>query len=171
MMCGAFVVNWNMRHEQHIGQQPTLSTVADPDASFIGISFPVSASVETPCTRNKLRHKLDLCERQHNALAEMAQEPRDNIWAPKTETLIQDKVTSQGPGIYSVRNIECRSSICAVEVESLSDPYIGADYDFLATNGLIDGLTLFATPETDSSGRQINVTLVIFTKFYYPNRQ
>jgi hypothetical protein len=30
---------------------------------------------------------------------------------------------------------------------------------------------LFATPETDSSGRQINVTLVIFTKFYYPNRQ
>lgn len=131
------------------------------DKSVIGIAFPVSPSVDASCKRKNI----DLCERQHHALVEMAMEPRDEAWATRTEVLIQDEVQSQGSGTYSIRNIECRSSICAIEVQSPSGAYVGATYDFLVSNNLVDGLRIVGTPETDSSGHQISVALVIFVKF------
>jgi hypothetical protein len=131
------------------------------DRSVVGTAFPVPDSIETSCGRKNG----DFCERQHRALAEMAQEPRDEAWATKTESLIQHEIISQGPGIYSIRNIECRTSICAVEVQSLSGAYVGATYDFLTANNLVDGLRIAAPPETDSFGRQISVAVVIFVRF------
>jgi hypothetical protein len=151
--------------QANVNHQSIPSAPTGSDASVIGVVFPASASVEASCKRKKL----DFCEKQHNVLAEMAKEARDKAWAVKTETLIQDEVISQGPGIYSIRNIECRTSICAAEVESLSDAYVGADYNFLATNGLLDELRMVGAPETDNSGRQISVALVIFTKSFYKN--
>ena len=94
----------------------------------------------------------------------MAQEARDEVWATKTETLIQDEVMTQGSEIFSIRNIECRSSICAVEVQSSADAYVGASYNFLAINHLVDGLRIVGVPETDDLGHQISVALVIFVK-------
>jgi hypothetical protein len=134
------------------------------DDSVIGVPFPVPASAEGVCTISKRLHGPDLCERQHKLLAKMAKEPRDLAWAAKTETLIQDEVTSLSPGNYSIRNIECRSSICAVEMESLSDWYSGATIEFDNANNLVDGFRLHAV-ETDSVGREIKVSLVLFNKF------
>jgi hypothetical protein len=76
----------------------------------------------------------------------MAQEPRNIACAHNTEALIQGEVLSEGPGIYSIRNIECRSSICAVEVESTADAYISASNKFLTDNDLIDGLIFLGPP-------------------------
>jgi hypothetical protein len=113
----------------------------------------------------KRQHGSDLCERQHNRLAEMAKEPRDLAWAAKTESLIQDEVLSLSPGDYSIRNIECRSSICAVEIESVSSWYSAASIKFEDATGLVDGLRMSAV-ETDSVGREVKVSLVLFNKFY-----
>jgi hypothetical protein len=143
-------------------QQPTSLADSGVNRSVIGIPFPVSPSVDARC---KLIKKVDLCERQHNMLAKMAQEPRDNSWATKTEALIQDEVMSEKPGVYSIRNIECRSSLCAVEVESLSDAYVGESYDFLNPNNLVDGFRMGGAPETDDLGRQVSVTFLLFLKW------
>lgn len=112
-------------------QQPTPLGGFRVDRSVIGIPFPVSPSVEASC---KLTGKIDLCERPHSELAKMTQEPRDEAWAAKTEALIQDEVMSERPGVYTIRNIECRSSICAVEIESPPDAYIAPTYAFLNSN-------------------------------------
>jgi hypothetical protein len=95
----------------------------------------------------------------------MAQEPRDNAWAADTESLIQDEVVSRKPGTYSIRNIECRSSICAAEVASLSNGYVGETYDFLHTNDLVDAYSYLGSLETDDLGRPVSVTVVFFFKW------
>src|ERR1700722_19996001 len=120
-------------------RQPTPSGGSRVDRSVIGIPFPVSPSVEASC---KLTGKIDLCERPHSALAKMTQEPRDEAWAAKTEALIQDEVVSERPAIYTIRNIECRSSICAVEIESPPDAYIAPTYNFLKSNDLVYGIPM-----------------------------
>ena len=155
----------SVRERPYFQDSGTSSLSSGVDRSVIGIPFPVSASVEAYCINKAPLH----CEREHQALAKMAQQPRDEAWAAKTESQIQDEVISQGPGIYSIRNIECRSSICAVEVKSLSRAYIGANYNFLAVNGLFDDLNMFASPENDELGRRTQVTLVIFFKSFYQN--
>jgi hypothetical protein len=146
---------------------PKARPLSGTDDSVIGVPFLVPASLERVCVLGERKQGVDLCERQHNLLAEMAKQPRDLAWAAKTETLIQDEVLSLSPGDFFIRNIECRSSICAVELESPTSWYSGASYEFDAANGLVDGVTMGGAVETDSEGRQVKVSVVLFTKFDY----
>jgi hypothetical protein len=154
-------VQKQLEHTNSGGSQPKLAASA-VDRSVIGVPFPVSPSVETSC---KVTGKVDLCERPRKVLAKMIQEPRDEAWAAKTEALIQDEVVAEGPGIYSIRNIECRSTTCAVEVESLSDAYVGATSNFINANDLVYGFDMGLGRETDDLGRPVLVTFLFFFKW------
>jgi len=104
---------------QH-GQQTPGGPASEPDKSFIGNQFPMSDSVDAAC--KSLSHPV-LCDRLRHDLSEMAHQPRDPAWASDTEAKLQSLVESQKPHAYSVRNVECRETLCALEV--VSDGPIG----------------------------------------------
>jgi hypothetical protein len=130
------------------------------DQSVVGIPFAVSDSVEVVCKRRRV----NLCEMIHEDLTSLSHEARDLAWAPKIESLIRNKVSSQGPDTYSIRSVDCRSTICAVEVESTADAYISTNYNFQVANGLAEGRKAFGE-EVDASGHRVMVSLIVFVRF------
>jgi len=131
-------------------------------------AFPVSASVEADCQRRKD----EICDENWANLAQFSKEPRDPAWAPNMEALIRDDVLSQErPGRFRVRRIECRTSVCAAEIESSFEAHgvhggymggIQAGHEAIK-KPLRTHLSTFAL-EKDSSGRRMTVTLITFTR-------
>src|SRR5882724_1930123 len=126
------------------------------DRSVIGTPFSVSASVTASCTLDKI-----VCPRVYKKLAEFANEPRDNAWAAQEEANIQNQIESQGPDKYSIRNLECRTTICAVEVSSISNQYLGMAYYYMVKYSLSQDLGTGAY-ETDPLGDRVGVRLMTF---------
>lgn len=92
----------------------TLPRGSRADSSVIGRPFALSASMQAELSKSEAfrpaRDRLD----------QMARESRDTDWANAKETEIQALME----GRYSIRNIECRATICAVEVVRLAgDPF------------------------------------------------
>ncbi len=145
-------------------ESPTPKSVAreEPDDSVIGRPFPVSASVEARC-RNWANKADDPCEDVHKLLSRMAQEPRDTAWAAQMEEEIRDQVMTGSPGKYSIRAVECRTSVCAVEVASLFGLYFGPKYDDPLSSKLEQGIHTWGY-EFDASGGRITVTVMPFTR-------
>jgi hypothetical protein len=130
------------------------------DRSLIGTPFSVSQSVAATCARDKI-----ICPRIYKKLAEFTKEPRDNVWASQEEANIQNQIESLGPDKYSIRNLECRTTICAVEVSSNpSDHYLGMAYYYMVKYGLTQDLGTIGAYETDPLGARIDVTLMTFTR-------
>jgi hypothetical protein len=93
----------------------------------------------------------------------MAQEPRDPAWAPDMETKLQDLVMAE-PNKFSIRDIECRMSLCAVEVASVYGPYLGKiNSNNPLDNNLFTWFGMFGY-ETDPSAARITVTLLTFKR-------
>src|SRR5258708_14189178 len=88
------------------------STFSGIDESVVGQAFQVSASVKEGCRRDTIE-----CPVVMDSVARMIKEPRDRDWATHVEEKIQAAVDGQGPGRYVIRNLECRTSICILEVE------------------------------------------------------
>lgn len=82
------------------------------DDSYVNQPLPISDSVLQFC------QKTDRCESVFIVLRELAQEPRDLTWAPRTEDILRRFVQSYPEGRYSIRAIECRTSGCVMEVSS-----------------------------------------------------
>lgn len=127
-------------------------------ASYAGILFPVSPSVENMC------HGFSKCDEIHDKLSKFAQEPRDTSWAATMEAEIQDNVASFGPSTYSIRDLECRSSLCVVEVESLFGTYPSPRYGTPLYSALDAGVDTIWGYEKDESGARVTVTLKIFAR-------
>jgi hypothetical protein len=51
-------------------------------------------------------------------MAKFAQEARDLSWAPKTEEALSADIEKEDSVNYNIRNVECRRTVCAVEVSS-----------------------------------------------------
>jgi hypothetical protein len=146
-----------------LGQSETSDSVA-----VVGRAFPVSAAVEDDCKRRRDY----ICDDVHEKLAKMALEPRDTRWAAEMEALIQQDVLSEEePGRFRIRDIECRTSLCAAEVESTFGmngtygSYMGGmqiHHDALNA-ALHTNFNTFAY-EIDSSGARVTVTVITFTK-------
>jgi len=136
------------------------------DDTYVGVPFPVSASVEAGC--NGKFHDLPSCRRVFERLRIMTQEPRDRAWATRMEGKIQDTILSEGPGGFGVRNVECRQTICAVEViSSLSPPYgayLTPSGDFQAANHVYSDVLGYSPTDFDESGGTVTVTLVVFRR-------
>jgi hypothetical protein len=134
-----------------------VSTPRGIDISVVGQAFHVSDPVKEGCKRDTIE-----CPVVMESLARMAKEPRDMYWAAKMEEEIQAVVDAQGSEKFVVRNLECRSSICILEVEvhdpgSVVDRYNNAIVSNLKPNGAAIGET-----ELDASGAHFNTQLLDF---------
>ncbi|GEM_PF-5979779 len=135
----------------------------DPNA-VIGRQFPVSTSIEEMC--KKLSSKAeDRCDFTHRRLAEFAQQARDPVWASNMEAQLRDLVMSN-PG-YTIRTIECRTSLCVAEVASLDGMFhfesaIGTDSPL--HESLMNGLEWQTARERDQSYGTVTVTLMMFER-------
>ena len=128
------------------------------DTTVMGRSFQISNSVESRC-----EHEPNLCSDVLRNLAKLAQEPRDNIWAADMEKLIRANIEEQGQNKYLIRNIECRTTVCAVELASIFGPYLIGRDDQLHSR-LRPGIATLGVYEADASGARITVTVETFTR-------
>lgn len=126
--------------------------------SVIGNPFPTSASVQDSCKKNPD------CDRVNAGLKEMAEEPRDVSWATNMEDQLRDYSASFGSGKYTIRAVECRESLCAIEVASVYGilppalPY-GSSLD-----RQLSSWDSWTGHETDQLGAQVTVTLLIYRR-------
>lgn len=133
------------------------------DTSVIGRPFPVSSSVTTSC-RAISGGGDDACGNTWEPLRRMEQEPRDSAWANEMESMLGDHLASGDVGKFRIRAVECRTTICVVEVESMSGPYFGSfDRDAPLFKVLYPGIGAHGY-ETDPSGTRITVTLMPYTR-------
>ena len=96
-------------------------------AEVIGRPFPMSPSVEGPCRKEIAKDpKTASCDRVLDLLSAMAREPRDPAWAFEAETRLRDLINAN-PKLFTIRAIECRTSLCAIEVASTYGQYLGVD--------------------------------------------
>jgi hypothetical protein len=129
----------------------TLPNRSRTDPSVIGRPFALSVSMQ-----GELK-KSEVFRAARERLEQMAREPRDNEWASLKESQIQDLMMSNGTYI---RNIECRTATCAVEVAPASDPF-----DVTTTEQQLKNIDLWGPEyltfanETDDSGNKIKVAL------------
>lgn len=131
------------------------------DGSVVGQAFPVSESIEAQCTAMQSLGRSSTCHEAHELLAMFKREPRDEIWAPRIEAALRSHVANQSG--YAIRNLECRTSVCAVEASSTDTKWPISNYEFLSTNGLRH-MTNMHGSEVDADGKQIHVIAQIFTK-------
>jgi hypothetical protein len=128
----------------------------DPTA-VIGRPFPVSPSVESGCKLD------DSCSDLHQMLSRFAEEPRDPAWASEMEGKLRDLVMLDS-GEYTVRDVECRTSICLVEVASLYGVYYR---QIPADNPLSKRLLPMAGDwgyELDPNSARVTVTIAPFRR-------
>jgi hypothetical protein len=95
----------DQREDRHI--DPTASRASRTDSSVIGRPFALSASLKAEMSKDEAFRPA------RESLEQVARESRDAEWANAGESQIQALME----GRYSIRNIECRATICAVEVE------------------------------------------------------
>lgn len=132
---------------------PVTGTVTS--ASGGGHTFPVSKSVRSDCEGNS--RGVGICVDVAQLLKTFNEEPRDVSWASDMEARIRTFVNSE-EGKFTIRALECRTSVCAVEVESIHGPYLGVDYETQVANGVEDSVASFGD-EKDALGQDVTVTL------------
>jgi hypothetical protein len=135
----------------------------------VGRDFPVSASVLERCGREP-KDPSPACEVVMRDLSSMAKEAREEGWSSGMEKRLA-VIVKLDPR-FILRAVECRETICAVEVASIE---AGAWPGFALPHSLVDradptlrdelhtdsGIPGF---ERDSDGRRVTVTLETFTR-------
>lgn len=149
------------------------TTVADTEAaidvSVVGQPFAVSESILARCEPTRESYRPLACESDKRLLAEMAEEPREEPWATEAERAIQALVELE-PGTqmpravtYTIRALECRTSICFVETASIFGGFHSRFYPFEKNSGLHAEYPVDSV-ETDKTGAKVHVTLWPFTR-------
>ena len=128
------------------------------DESVKGRPFEISASVKEGCKSDTIE-----CPLVMSSIEKMTGEPRDVAWADKMEAAIQSAFDSQGYGRYVIRDVECRSSLCVLEVEV---HVLGAAprYDNAILAGLRPHAMTVGVREHDSAGVSYRVQLMDFER-------
>ena len=88
----------------------------------------------------------------------MEKEPRDERWADRAEGDLRKYFLSEGK--YKIRALECRQTLCAVEVRSIHGPFLGLDYEHSEEYQLFEEGSQFAY-EKSADGQHVTVTLWI----------
>ena len=130
----------------------------DPNA-VIGRPFPVSDSVISQCRSEGMAPPS--CVKIVDLLTRMAEEPRDLRWARETEAILHEWV-SQLPDT-TIRAIECRTSLCAIETSSMHGVQHGPSYDDPPSERVHRWIPLWAR-ETDTTSAQVTVTMQLFIR-------
>lgn len=85
-------------------------------AERAGIPFPISQSVVRYCEQISELGSAD-CSTHLSILAQLEKENRDSGWASAIESAITSIVKSDPA--FRIRALECRTSVCALEIESI----------------------------------------------------
>jgi len=131
-----------------------------------GTVFSVSPVINVTCASLAKSGTGEICDRVMGLLSLMAKEKRNDAWAPQAEYGLQKFAEAQAGGQFSVRNIECRSSLCAIEVVSLYGQYFTGPAPYRdPLNNLVGftGLEVVGT-EKDADGIKVFVTLLIYKR-------
>lgn len=139
------------------------------DFSVVGQPFPVSASILADCeSKSGMRPSL-WCGPDKKLLGEMAEEPREEPWASAAERSIRALVQLE-PGTdrprsvtHTMRNLECRKSICFLETSSIMGGFATQLYYFEKTSGLRAEYPIDAV-EIAEDGTEVHVTLWPFVR-------
>jgi hypothetical protein len=145
------------------GRTPSPTDSAErTDRSTIGTAFPVSASIVAACNEPGL-NAVHFCSGLYEDLTKLANEPRDLAWAANMEQKLQAYVERDFKD-SPVRNIECRTSWCAIEVVS-SDRQFSAVFHY--PNPLNDQLqpqNWAVSTEKDASSANLHVLIVTYKR-------
>ena len=133
-----------------------------PDIGTMRQPFPVSPSVETDC-REIARSGAIWCDDADKALTRFAAEPRDAVWAAAMEKQLRAQVARDEVGKHWIRALECRTSLCMIEVESTIGPYLGHSIDAASTKRQLS-VPAFGY-ERAEDGSQITVTLLAYSRY------
>ena len=128
------------------------------DYSVVGLSFTVSESIFADCEK----FRREACEPNKALLAEMAKEPREEPWATSAEERIRN-FAEQEPGKFTIRALECRTSICFIETASIMGSFSYPLYYFEKNSALHAEYPAHSS-ETDELGAKVYVTLWAFTR-------
>lgn len=129
----------------------------DPNA-VIGRPFPISESISASC---RGEGKGSPCMEVVELLAQLAEEPRDPRWATETEASLREWLSHSSE--FTIRAIECRTSLCAVEVASLYGPLAGFKYGDSPHGKLFNWISMFGY-EADPSSARVTVTVQMFKR-------
>ncbi len=134
----------------------------NPRDPFRGLAFPVSESITArraeKCTQPS---PLEACPELAEHLSRFQLEERDDAWAMRTETGMMRAISEREMVPLAVRGLECRTSICFVEVVSPT-PYgfLGLTDKELTTLRLRRGQDYVATePSPNVQGPNVVVTI------------
>lgn len=100
--------------------------------------------------------KNDVFRPARERLEQLAGEPRDDAWANLRESQVQDLIVADG---NSIRNIECRTTICAVEMVQINALDVVTIEQQLKGLGLSGPDYMTYANDIDDGGNKILVTL------------
>jgi hypothetical protein len=141
----------------YAARSPSDDHLTDQSATekIVDRTFHVSASVDEACVKLVL-----FCRNGKALLNALAEEPRDEDWATTTEDLIRKGIARKELPHQTIRALECRSTLCAVEVVSPTEKVrFSADIEYRLMRR--DGSFLFGR-EADKSGIPIWVSVDFF---------
>lgn len=119
------------------------------------VSFSASRSVLASCSGT------NTCDHELNLLREFETERRDHTWAPVAEDTLS-RFTAED-SMYVLRQLQCRASMCAIEVASTAGPHLGLTYQQEKATGLRKHNALFGY-ERDENGARVTVTLRLYQR-------
>lgn len=135
-----------------------LTPAPSTDQSVVGRPFEISESVINRCKEDVIECPLVMA-----SVAKMTAEPRDIQWAKKMEERLQAAADMEVAGQYVIRNLECRTSTCIVEVE-LRGPNLFPRYQDSISSALRPHAAVIGAPEYDSLGEQYHIELMDFAR-------
>lgn len=131
----------------------------------VGRPFPISRSIESHCRSAHVALYVERCTEVQALLAEFSQESRDARWASSVEANLRVHVSQKVAG-GAIRALECRFSLCAIEVASVGDLFGILTEDEQRTYGVKDfePHIVLVEPDLDPSGSQISVVLRVMRR-------
>lgn len=127
--------------------------------------IPMSDSVAASCRDSVAKWgEVALCHILQR-LSVMTQQPRDLVWAQEMEEKLRDIVHAE-PGEYTIRVLECRQSLCVVEVASTNGlfPFIQRTGYSEPIHKEIAARDVQNAYEIDGSGAKVTVSLWLFER-------
>jgi hypothetical protein len=133
------------------------------DVGAIGQPFPVSESVVEACKPVPPGvFRRSACDRVNDLRIEIANEPRDEIWAAAAERALR-AYAEEEPEKFTIRALECRRTICFIETASIYGGLPDPGYHFLRNHGLKRERPVDAH-ENDETGARLTITLLPVTR-------
>jgi len=126
------------------------------DYQVAGRPFPISESVKG----NVLE---DTFPEERERISRFTEEPRDMAWAPVAEKLLRSLVDSRSPD-YRARKVECRETVCLMEVESQMGMWNIIPPSKDRDRGDVMPLTRVFARERMNSGASLIVTFWIYDR-------